>query len=44
MCADSGVAPDYFDDHHRLAAGLPFAGEFGPVRLLSLRKKSGVSQ
>jgi len=41
MCADSGSAPDYFDDHHRLAAALPFAGEFGPVRLLSLRKKPG---
>jgi SAM-dependent methyltransferase len=41
MCADMGVSPDYFDDHHRLAAGLPFAGEFGPVRLLSLRKKPG---
>lgn len=39
MCMDAGVQPDYFDDHHRLAAGLPFAGEFGPVRLVCLRKK-----
>lgn len=44
MCADSGTSPDYFDDHHRLAAGLPFAGEFGPVRLLCLKKKSAVCQ
>jgi trans-aconitate methyltransferase len=43
MCADQDVAPDYFDDHHRLAAGLPFAGEFGPVRLLSLRKRPEAS-
>lgn len=39
MCADAGTEPDYFDDHHRLAAGLPFAGEFGPVRILCLRKR-----
>ena len=38
ICADRGVGPDYFDEHHRYAAGLPFAGEFGPVRLLVLRK------
>lgn len=38
ICADRGVTPDYFDEHHRYAAGLPFAGEFGPVRLLVLRK------
>lgn len=39
MCADAGTTPDYFDDHHRLAAELPFSGEFGPVRLLCLKKK-----
>jgi hypothetical protein len=38
ICADRGVAPDYFDEHHRYAAGLPFAGEYGPVRCLVLRK------
>ena len=38
ICADSGLQPDYFDAHHRYAANLPFAGEFGPVRLLVLRK------
>ncbi len=40
ICADQGATPDYFDDHHRLAAGLPFAGEFGPVRLLVFEKKA----
>jgi len=39
LCADSGKTPDYFDDHHRYGAALPFTGEFGPVRLLCLRKK-----
>lgn len=39
MCADSGMEPDYFDVHHRYAASLPFCGEFGPVRLISFRKK-----
>ena len=39
ICADSGIQPDYFNDHHRYAAGLPFSGEFGPVRLLVLKKK-----
>lgn len=44
MCADQGLSPDYFDDHHRLAAGLPFAGEFGPVRLLCLEKRRELPQ
>ena len=39
ICAETGVQMDYFDDHHRYAAGLPFSGEFGPVRLICLRKK-----
>ena len=39
ICADKGVQPDYFDEHHRYAATLPFSGEFGPVRLLVLRRK-----
>ena len=38
ICADAGRQPDYFDDHHRLAAGHPFAGEFGPVRLVCLKR------
>lgn len=39
ICADSGVQPDYFNEHHRHAASLPFSGEFGPVRLLILKKR-----
>lgn len=39
ICAETGKQPDYFDDHHRLAAGLPFCGEYGPVRLIYLKKK-----
>jgi trans-aconitate methyltransferase len=38
ICADSGVTPDYFDDHHRYACALPLLGEYGPVRLLVLKK------
>jgi len=38
ICSETGQQPDYFDDHHRFSAGLPFAGEFGPVRLICLRK------
>lgn len=39
ICAEAGTPPDYFDDHHRFAAGLPFCGEFGPVRLVCLKKR-----
>lgn len=39
ICADNDVQPDYFNEHHRYAANLPFSGEFGPVRLLVLRKR-----
>jgi SAM-dependent methyltransferase len=39
ICSENGRQPDYFDDHHRFAAGLPFAGEYGPVRLMCLRRK-----
>ena len=39
ICAETGAHPDYFDDHHRFAAGLPFCGEFGPVRLVCLKKR-----
>ena len=39
ICSDAGSKPDYFDAHHRYAAGLPFCGEFGPVRLICFRKK-----
>ena len=39
ICFEAGKQPDYFDDHHRFAAGLPFSGEFGPVRLINLKKR-----
>lgn len=39
ICSESGSQPDYFSEHHRYAAGLPFSGEFGPVRLIVFKKK-----
>ncbi|MEK6208822.1 MAG: class I SAM-dependent methyltransferase [Pseudomonadota bacterium] len=39
ICQDKAMQPDYFDDHHRYASALPFCGEYGPVRMLCLRKK-----
>lgn len=39
ICKDSGVNPDYFDVHHRYAAQLPFSGEYGPVRMIRMRRK-----
>lgn len=39
ICSETGQHPDYFDNHHRFAVGLPFTGEFGPVRLICLKKK-----
>jgi len=38
ICSDSGIQPDYFDNHHRYAANLPFSGEYGPTRLICLKK------
>ncbi len=37
-CADAGTVPDYHDKNHENASKLPFAGEFGPVRMMRLRK------
>lgn len=39
ICQENGVLPDYFDIHHSLASKLPFNGNFGPVKLLLLKKK-----
>lgn len=39
ICAEKGVSPDYFDDHHKYGSALPFTGEFGPIRLVVFRKK-----
>lgn len=39
ICKEKSLTPDYFDDHHKYASGLPFAGDFGPVRMICMRKK-----
>jgi len=39
ICQGLDTSPDYFDNHHKYAAQLPFSGEFGPVRMLCMRKK-----
>lgn len=39
MCQIEGTKPDYADDHHVLASKLPFAGEYGPVRMIIMRRK-----
>lgn len=38
ICKERGEEPNYFDRHHELAAQLPFVGDYGPVRMLCLRK------
>lgn len=39
LCSARGEAPDYDHDIHRLAVELPWAGDFGPVRLAVLRRQ-----
>ncbi len=39
ICQEKNILPDYFDEHHRYAAALPFCGEYGPVRMLCLKIK-----
>lgn len=39
ICQDQGILPDYFDRHHQYASTLPFAGEYGPVRLILFKKR-----
>lgn len=39
ICDRDGVKPDYNDIHHVLGSQLPFLGEYGPVRALTLKKK-----
>ena len=38
ICQENGTDPDYFDAHHQYAAQLPFCGEFGPVRMICMRR------
>ncbi len=39
ICQEAKSDPDYFDVHHKYAAQLPFSGEFGPVRMLCMKRK-----
>ncbi len=39
ICQLSGVEPDYFDEHHKLASSLPFCGNYGPIKVMILKKK-----
>lgn len=39
ICQDRKSPPNYFDEHHKYAALLPFCGEYGPVRMLCLKKR-----
>jgi SAM-dependent methyltransferase len=43
ICQIEGVQPNYFDKHHELASKLPFCGNYGPVKMLVLIKKAGVT-
>jgi len=38
ICQKNNQTPDYFDIHHLLASQLPILGNFGPVKLLTLKK------
>ncbi len=39
LCKDDGLNPDYFNSHHKYAAELPFCGEFGPIRMICMKRK-----
>ena len=39
MCANKGIEPDYLDEHHEIAADLPYAGEYGPTRMVVMRRR-----
>jgi ubiquinone/menaquinone biosynthesis C-methylase UbiE len=38
ICQMQGVEPDYFDEHHKLASTLPFCGNYGPIKVMILKK------
>lgn len=40
MCKMRGEEPDYDHEIHRLAVNLPWVGQFSPVRMVVLRRKS----
>lgn len=39
LCAQSGMEPDYNNEHHVLSSSLPFAGNYGPTKALMLKKR-----
>jgi SAM-dependent methyltransferase len=39
ICQETKAVPDYFDKHHEYGSKLPFSGEFGPVRMICMRRK-----
>lgn len=41
MCQMRGEEPDYDHEIHRLAVRLPWIGQFSPIRMAVLRRKSG---
>jgi ubiquinone/menaquinone biosynthesis C-methylase UbiE len=38
LCQIGGVEPDYFDEHHKLASRLPFCGNYGPIKMMILKR------
>lgn len=38
ICQENGTVPDYFDNHHKFSALLPFSGNFGPLYLKVLKR------
>jgi ubiquinone/menaquinone biosynthesis C-methylase UbiE len=39
ICKINNSVPDYFDIHHELASKLPMMGNYGPIKMLVMRKK-----
>ena len=40
ICAAENLEPDYFDTHHEISSRLPFSGNFGPIGMYTLTKKT----
>jgi ubiquinone/menaquinone biosynthesis C-methylase UbiE len=38
ICKVNNTIPDYFDIHHELASKLPMVGDYGPIKMVVLRK------
>ncbi len=39
ICQMQNVVPDYYDIHHELGAKLPSLGNFGPIKMLVVKRK-----